>query len=235
MRGHIELYSKKLGKRRDLKVQQDKDESMTTSRTTLAVGRATVETCKQDIVLNLELLLKARTHVSEEQEKVKEKKKESSELAQEAGILASKAHSAEELIEANKADQDTQMAMEEVQQLLESLEAAKTDLGNIRDTIAELGTSLKKSELEARELEKVQNDLIASQAISEAEEIRRKRSPDANAAAWLQTLFVRSNGGKSNLVCSRYPCPPSVPPRPRVSGQEILPKSLSLEWDMSLW
>ena len=100
MRGHIELYSKKLGKRRDLKVQQDKDESMTTSRTTLAVGRATVETCKQDIVLNLELLLKARTHVSEEQEKVKEKKKESSELAQEAGILASKAHSAEELIEA---------------------------------------------------------------------------------------------------------------------------------------
>ena len=199
------------------------------------VARSVVETCKKDIQENLESLVVARTTVTEEQEKLKEKKKESNELAQEAGILASKAHSAEELIEANKADEDTQMAMEEVQQLSESLEAAKTHLGTVRDTIAELGVSLKKCELESRDLEKKQSELIAQLAIQDQKEIRRRRSPNANAAPWLQTLFIQTNGGKTSFACSRYPCPPSVPPRPQVTDQEMLPKSLSLMWNMALW
>ena len=127
-----------------------------------------------------------------------------------AGILASKAHTAEELLEAHKADQDTQFCMSEIQLLNDTLEENKKNLGSIRDNISDLGDILKTHELEARDLEKVQTDLIAKMAIDDLHEIRRAKSNTAHEANWLQTLFIRSNGGKNNFICSRYPKPPIV-------------------------
>ena len=127
-----------------------------------------------------------------------------------AGILASKAHTAEELLEAHKADQDTQFCMSEIQLLNEKLEENKKNLGSIRDNISDLGDILKTHELEARDLEKVQTDLIAKMAIDDLHEIRRAKSNTAHEANWLQTLFIRSNGGKNKFICSRYPKPPIV-------------------------
>ena len=75
----------------------------------------------------------------------------SKELAEEAGALASKAHTAEELTEAHQADQDTQACMAEIQTLNEIIEANKQNLSDIRDNISDLGNSLKNSELESRE------------------------------------------------------------------------------------
>ena len=235
LRQQVKTYSNLLEKRRRGKVEQEKLLAMKSSRDALDDARSVVQECKQKLEKNLEELVKARIGVTESQNALKEKKKESSELAQEAGILSSKAHSAEEMLEAKKADDDTNVALQEVQELQESLEKAKTYLGEVRDLISDLGIQLKTTELESRDLEKILNDLIQQQAIDEQIEIRRRRSPTADTASWLQTLFIRSNGGRVSFVCSRYPKIPSVPPRPAIHDEEVYPKSLSLTWNMGLW
>ena len=81
----IETYSKLLGKRRDIQVQKDKDIKLKEMRLALFSSRNAVEKSKTSISDNLEALVTARTTVVATQDKLKEKKKESSELAEEAG------------------------------------------------------------------------------------------------------------------------------------------------------
>ena len=81
----IETYSKLLGKRRDIQVQKDKDLKLKEMRLALFSSRNAVEKSKTSISDNLEALVTARTTVVATQDKLKEKKKESSELAEEAG------------------------------------------------------------------------------------------------------------------------------------------------------
>ena len=81
----IETYSKLLGKRRDIQVQTDKDVKLKEMRLALFSSRNAVEKSKTSISDNLEALVTARTTVVATQDKLKEKKKESSELAEEAG------------------------------------------------------------------------------------------------------------------------------------------------------
>jgi hypothetical protein len=235
VRQEIENYSKILDQRRDAQVLKDKSTILANSRLALATSRKKVEDNKNSITKQLEALVLARKSVVDSQNELKEKKKLSKELAEEAGALASKAHTAEELTEAHQADQDTQACMAEIQTLNEIIEANKQNLSDIRDNISDLGNSLKNSELESRDLEKSQNELIKKMAIDDLREERRKKSRTANEASWLQTLFIRSNGGKNNFVISRFPLPPIAPPRPQIFDEEKLPKSLSLSWDMSLW
>jgi hypothetical protein len=81
----IETYSKLLGKRRDIQVQKDKDLKLKEMRLALFSSREAVEKSKTSISDNLEALVTARTTVVATQDQLKQKKKESSELAEEAG------------------------------------------------------------------------------------------------------------------------------------------------------
>jgi hypothetical protein len=234
MRMALDTVNVRLEKARSEQFFLDIKKELAECRTALDEARVLVQKTKVEIKEELEALAEARTRVVECTTNLAAKRDESKELAKEAGILASRAMSAEDLKEADAAEEDAQAAMEAAQHAAEALEEAKSYLGRVRENIGELGTTLKKAELDSRDSEKQQNDTIARTAIEEAQEVRRARSPNAHAAPWLQSLFIRTNYD-GHFILSRFPKPPAAPPCPLITGEEEKPKALSLAWSMEHW